>query len=322
MQRVSIIVLNWFKYEMTSACVQSLQKLDYPNFEIIVVDNDSPNDSYQRLRDTFPDTEIIHSKENLGYAGGNKLGVDLAIQRGAELIWILNNDITVRPDSLKELVRSFEKYGEAIYSNTTLMSENPDIIHYAGTYDYDEEPDPNNTYDKLKGTVLNEVFDKLSDRPARIYGHSLLIPVSVIQKHGFMDTDYFMFCEETDYFERLRRAGITTRYVRNAILTHESSGSFKENGEVNYQMKEILLYYGKRNRYHYSMRWSGKTRSNIIQSRGGWITLLKFFFRYWLKGNKAREDRNDYAWNLAALHAVLGIRGKVFDPNRYVMKDL
>ncbi|MCB9192572.1 MAG: glycosyltransferase family 2 protein [Flavobacteriales bacterium] len=313
--KVSIVVLNWSKYEMTIACVRSLQKLDYPNYEIIVVDNDSPNDSYQRLKDTFPNTEIVRSKENLGYAGGNKLGVDKALERGTDLIWILNNDTTVRPDSLTELVRSFEKYGEAIYSNTTLMSENPDIIHYAGTYDYNEEPEANNTYDKLKGTLLKEVFDKLSDRPARIYGHSLLIPVSVIKKYGFMDTDYFMFCEETDYFEHLRRAGVTTRYVRNAILTHKSSGSFKEKGKLKKDMRRILLYYNKRNRYHYAKRWNGMTTNEILKSRGGWLQVFKFFIRYSLTTSKTEDQVDDYYWNLAALHAAIGKRGRVFNPN-------
>ena len=135
---VLIIVLNWMKYEDTINCVNSLLKLSYTNFKIILVDNHSLNESVEVLEKTFPDILLVKSSENNGYAAGNKIGVNYALKNNFDAVWILNNDCTVRPDSLSELVESYKRNGNALYSNLTLMSENPDVIHYAGTYEIDE----------------------------------------------------------------------------------------------------------------------------------------------------------------------------------------
>jgi GT2 family glycosyltransferase len=283
--------------------------------EIIVVDNGSRNDSLSHLRQTFPSLRILDAGANLGYAGGNKLVSDLAMGEGADLLWVLNNDTLVRPDTLSELVKAYQKYGNAVYSNTTLMSEHPDVVHYSGSYAPDEPSDPACPYDKRKGRLLTDVWEELSDCEARIYGHSLLIPVDLIRRYGFMDTEYFMFCEEEDYFRRLRAAGIATRYVKMAVVVHESSGSFKQKGEIHTGMKRTLIYYGKRNRYFFDMRWNGKTKADILRSRGGLFALLKFFVKYHLSSAAEKEKQaEDYFWNLAAWHAWLGRRGKTLDP--------
>jgi GT2 family glycosyltransferase len=317
-QKVCVVILNWFNHEDTATCVRSVLKSDYSNFSITVVDNGSTNDSAEILTKEFPSIRIIASKENLGYAGGNKLAVDAALKEGAELIWVLNNDTTVRPDALRHLVYSFNQFGEAVYSNTTLMSENPDIIHYAGSYDSKEKSDPSNPYDRMKGRLLSELWNELQDKEARIYGHSLLIPASIIRKFGFMDTAYFMFCEEEDYFKRLRQYKVVTRYVRDAIIIHESSGSFKKSGQVDQRLKLPLLYYSKRNRYHLAMRWDGMPRTDILRSRGGWWPLVKFFVRYHLSSTTQQALMAEgYMDNLAAAHAFLGIRGRTLNPTNF-----
>lgn len=314
--KVYIAILNWFNYETTIRCVRSVLNSDYKNFEVIIVDNGSRNGSLNKLREAFPNLRILDAGENLGYAAGNKLAVDLAISENADLIWILNNDTTVRQNALTELVRSYEKHGNAIYSNTTLMSESPDIIHYAGSYGPTEESDPENPYDRLKGSLWTEVEASLSDREARIYGQSLLVPTSLVEQYGFMDTEYFLFFEEEDFFKRLATHGVPTIYVKNAIIVHESSGSFKVNGKVDSNLKLLLLYYGKRNRHFFKMRWNDLKRNEIIKSRGGWIPLVKFFVKYWISSNadKARK-KEDFFVNLAAVHAFLGIRGRTHDPS-------
>ncbi len=316
---VYVAVLNWFKYETTAACLRSLLAMDYPNMQVIVIDNGSTNGSAEKLRQAFPQLRILETGENLGYAGGNKWVSDLALKEGADLLWVLNNDTTVRPQALSALVKAYLTYGDAVYSNTTLMSEHPDVVHYAGTYGPDEASDPNSPYDKLKGALLSDCWDQLTDREARIYGHSLLIPVSIIAKHGFMDTDFFMFCEEEDYFLRLKKVGVSTRYVKEAIILHESSGSFKQSsGNLHQGMKLPLVYYGKRNKYFMKMRWEGASPASALQDRGGWWTLVKFFTRYYLSSSqKKKAMMEDYFWNLAAWHAWKGVRGKTIDPTDF-----
>ncbi len=316
--KVYVAVLNWFNHEATAACVASLLASDHPDHTVIIVDNGSTNDSVAVLSARFPQVRIIASKENLGYAGGNKLAVDVAMHEGADLIWVLNNDTTVRPDTMRHLVDAYRKHGDAVYSNTTLMSENPDIVHYSGSYGPTEASEPSNPYDRLRGKMLADVWDGLTDREARIYGHSMLIPASVIRSCGFMDTEFFMFCEEEDYLKMLRTKGITTRYVRNAIMVHESSGSFKKNGKVDERLKLTLIYYGKRNGHYMAMKWDAIPRTEILRLRGGWWPLLKFFIRYYISDSAKQAELNeDRMVNLAAVHAFLGIRGRTLNPSDF-----
>jgi len=102
--KVSIIVLNWNSAHDTAECLESLRKLNYPAHEIIIVDNGSTDDSELVLREEYSDIKFIQTGVNLGYAGGNNVGIKYALAHGAELIWILNNDTVVDPDSLREMV--------------------------------------------------------------------------------------------------------------------------------------------------------------------------------------------------------------------------
>jgi GT2 family glycosyltransferase len=312
---VYIAVLNWYNYPSTVACVRSLLAMDYPNFKIVIVDNFSKNESVEVFRKEFPDLQVIALKENIGYAGGNKVVSDLALKENADLVWVLNNDTTVRQNALSELIRSYQQFGEAVYSNLTLMSESPDVVHYSGSYLPDEISDPGNPYDKNKGLLLTDIFDQLDDKEARIYGHSLLIPTTIIRKCGFMDPDFFMFCEETDYFKTLEKFNIKTRFVKKAIILHESSGSFKKEGNLDNKLKLPLLYYAKRNQYYFDMKWKQLKRSEILKQRGGWLNLMKFFVKYRTISKEEKERLGeDYMFNLAAWDAFRGKRGKTLDP--------
>jgi GT2 family glycosyltransferase len=299
------------KYEDTINCVRSLQLLDYSNFTIFVVDNASENESFQLLKETFSNEIVVQSNENNGYAAGNKIGSDYALAHGFDLVWVLNNDCVVRKESLTHLVESYLKFGDALYSNTTLMSENPDIIHYAGTYAIDEplHPDKYPTYDKWKGKLLDEVKDELVDRPARIYGHSMLIPVSVIKEYGFMDTNYFMFCEETDYTLTLHQKGIPSRYVAKAIVTHISTSTFK----LSPKMKFIGTYYGARNHFHLDRKFPNGFREKIIKQHGGWKGIVKFVVLNRILKRHYLEDEVHYRM-LGIWHALIHKRGKVVSP--------
>jgi len=310
---VLIVVLNWMKYEDTINCVQSLQQLSYENFTLFIVDNASQNESVEKLKTIFPNEIIEKSPQNDGYAAGNKIGTDYALKHNFDLVWILNNDCTVRPESLSELVKSYQRYGDALYSNTTLMSENPDIIHYAGTYEIDEplQPDKYPTYDKLKGKLLEDYIEGLEDKPARIYGHSMLIPVNVIRKYGFMDTAYFMFCEETDYTLTLQKKGIPSRYVAKAIVTHISTSTFK----LSPKMKYIGMYYGVRNRTYMDKRHPSGYLTATLKRLGGWKSVVKFVLLTLIMKKKYLTDELYYEM-LGLWHGLINKRGKVIDPEK------
>ncbi|MDW8091366.1 MAG: glycosyltransferase family 2 protein, partial [Meiothermus sp.] len=103
-QLVYVIVLNWNGWKDTIECLSSLRHSDYPNYEIVVVDNNSEDDSVVRIREAHPQVPIIQAEDNLGFAGGNNLGIRYALSKGAEFVWLLNNDTKVMKNTLSSMV--------------------------------------------------------------------------------------------------------------------------------------------------------------------------------------------------------------------------
>ena len=94
---VFIVVLNWNGLADTLECVRSLDALTYSKRTVVVVDNGSANAEADRLEAAVPGLTVLRSGENRGYAGGNNLGIRYALERGADYIWLLNNDTVVSP---------------------------------------------------------------------------------------------------------------------------------------------------------------------------------------------------------------------------------
>ena len=110
--RVGIIILNWNGKADTVECLHSLRKIDYPNYQVIVVDNGSTDDSVQTFRDQFPEIIVLPQTENLGFAEGSNCGIEYALAAGCDYVLLLNNDTVVAPDFLTELIAVGEHYPE------------------------------------------------------------------------------------------------------------------------------------------------------------------------------------------------------------------
>ena len=311
--KVAVVVLNWNKSALTLRAVHSLlASVAKAQLWVVVVDNHSAEPERQALEKGLP-AEVVYipSKENLGYAGGNKLGLDWALKQSADAIWILNNDAYVRPDTLSLLLQGVERWkGPAVFSHTTLMSENPDRIHYSGSYGPDESPDPAFPYDRRKGELLADCKNDLKDKPATLFGHSLFIPTGIVRAHGFMDPDFFLYFEETEYLWRLRRQGVETVYLAEPVCVHESTASKKDaSGAVDAEIARILGYYYERNRWYF-LRLQGKAKRADVVRRAGGIGALALYFMKNFRPPKSDQARTLYYQNLAMWHVWWGVRGR------------
>ena len=105
--KVLISVLNYNNFESTKNCVFSILDCSLKNAEIYIVDNNSPDNSYQKLKDLFNEVKVVKSKFNNGYAAGHKIAVNYAMKNEFDFIWILNNDLTVRKESLQKLLSAY-----------------------------------------------------------------------------------------------------------------------------------------------------------------------------------------------------------------------
>jgi len=102
--KIGIIILNWNNVPDTIQCVLSVDGQTYKQHELIIVDNGSDNDSVSQLHQRFPDQTIISTGSNLGYAGGNNIGIKFLLKRDIDAILILNNDVVLMPSALQELI--------------------------------------------------------------------------------------------------------------------------------------------------------------------------------------------------------------------------
>lgn len=317
--RVVISVLNWNGADRTIQCLEQLQQLDYPDIRIIVVDNGSGDDSVARIRAAFPSLELIVSPENTGYAAGNEIALQRALNTEADtaLFWILNNDAIVAPDTLAQLVTAYHRHGDALYGSISLnfdqsqghgIEEQPvQVTAWA------LNPDGSVNYQRLLlRRPYREVFSNDEDLPvANLMGNSIMIPLQVVRKHGFMDPDFFLYWEEADYCFRLRNQGLHCYLVPKSRVYHEMKHTDKHDS----RLKPVAIYYNARNRILWAKRYLSRTEY------WRWVFGEAFFT---LKRYAVPLKRGPKAFRIAwyATRAVFdGVRnrsGKTLAPEQFI----
>jgi len=219
--KVSIVLLNLNGYEDTRDCLVSLRRVQYANFEVTVVDNGSDDDSFERLQTEFPDIRLLGSKENLGFTGGNNLGIEDALCRDAAYVLLLNNDTVVDPDFLTHLVQVGESDPRiGILGPKIFYASEPQRIWFAGGYvRYGTGACGHLGHDQLD---QDGKFSHIADTPF-ITGCALLVKSAVLREVGLLDLRLFVYWEDADFCMRVRKAGYRCVFVPMARVWHKIS---------------------------------------------------------------------------------------------------
>lgn len=238
LKNTSIILVNYNNYEDTIECIDSLFIASIPFSSIIVVDNNSQNNSVEQIKDKFKKIHLIESSKNLGFSGGNNLGIKNALERNSEFIILLNNDTIVEKNSIKILIKEMQS-NITIEIATGLIKYYPekDKVWYNGGklivsrglaihYDY--------------GTNSNTLQSNKKRKIDFVSGCYLCLRSSVIDKLGLLSEDYFLYLEDIDYSARAKKQGINIGYFPESVIYHKSNGE-----KV---LSENQLYYSIRNR--------------------------------------------------------------------------
>lgn len=231
--KVIIIILNWNGKQDTLECLSSVEKIEYENFDTIVVDNGSQDGSVAAIQKKFPQVTIIENRANLGFAEGNNVGIEYALSQGSDYIFLLNNDTIVDSQVLSELIDASDRYPDAgILGSKIYQYYQPEKIWYAGT----EWKANVAEFSHIGwGQIDNDLDWAEIKETEYVCGCAFLIKTEVVKKVGMLEPKYFLTWEETDLCYRAKKAGYRSIFVPNSKLWHKVSASFGGNKAPHYQ---------------------------------------------------------------------------------------
>lgn len=233
--KVSIIILNWNGVEDTIDCIESLKKITYSNYEIIVVDNASEGNDVEILKQKYKkEISIIENNDNKGFAIANNIGIKKALRKGTDYLLLLNNDTIVDSLFLDELIKISENnkqigiIGPKIYymnPPNKIWSIGGKINWYFGHWQIGGDKDDNGEYEDIEDVDF-------------ITGACMLIKKDTIKKIGLLPTDYFLQWEDIDYCTKAKNIGLKCICLPKSKIWHKVSASFKRNN-ISYPQVEL-----------------------------------------------------------------------------------
>lgn len=276
--RVEIVILNWNGKEDTLRCLESVGHIGYPNVHVTVVDNGSSDGSVDaiRTRPASSQMTIIENRENLGYAGGNNVGIRRALEQGAEYIWLLNNDTVVEPDALDILIRAAKE-------NPSAGVLGPKVLCYPETHLVFSGGETFSLWFNRRTIAVGKP-DAGTDLAQRdvdyVVGCAILVSHEFVKSVGMLDETFFAYFEEVDWCFRGRRSGHRILFVPRAVVYHQGEASTGKG------LNPITAYYRTRN-------WMYFMRKHAAPYH--WVAFVPLFSAVFLKRLLTALVRGDVA---------------------------
>lgn len=254
MKLVSIITINYNQKKVTEELIESISaKNTYKNIEIIVIDNDSKDNPVPQWRIKYPYITFVYSKVNLGFAGGNNLGIKEA---KGDYLFFLNNDTEITENLIDVLADTLNQHPEVgVVSPKIKYFSQPDILQYVGYTELNYFNGRNKCigqFEKDEGQ-----YDNLVGKTGYAHGAAMMIKRSAIEKAGLMAENFFLYYEELDWCERIKKKGFEIWVNAKACVFHKESISVGKQSAL----KE---YYMNRNRILLVRKHAGLTKLSIF----------------------------------------------------------
>lgn len=273
---VVILVLNWNRCDETIACLESVSRLTYPRVVAVLIDNGSSDESARIIRERFPRVEVIETGQNLGYAGGNNVGISWALRRGADYVLILNNDTIVPPGALTELMRvaSTDK-AIGVVGPKVLCEPDRHLLYSCG--------ESQSLWFNRRRIATGQPDPKFDQTPRDVdyvVGCALLVSREFIERVGLMDEAFFAYYDEVDWCFRGRRFGYRIVCVPSAVVYHKGEASSGKG------LNPITAYYRTRN-------WMYFMRKHALAYH--WVVFVPMFTAVFLSRLTRALVRADFA---------------------------
>lgn len=243
---VAIILVNWNSFEVTNDCIESLKKINYPNYKIMVVDNGSEDGSGQQLATAHPHILLLKAATNLGFTGGNNIGLNYSIQQSFDYSMMLNNDTFVEPEFLTILVSYLETHPHTGAIQPRIQFEhNRALLWNGGSY-----------FNRWTGFAYTSGENKMPG-PSHlqikqvhwITGCAFLVRNSILKKTGLLAHNLFIYSEDVDLSFRIKKLNYQLIYHPHAVIYHIAgiSNKSKKKGKEGF-VNPIVHYLNQRNR--------------------------------------------------------------------------
>jgi len=245
--KVFIVVLNYNGGNELRQCLDSVYKLNYSNFEVIVVDNNSSDNSFEKARKRFDRFHFIKNSRNLGFSAGNNVAIKWALEKGAEHVFLLNNDAIVEKSTLTNLIEFAEKEKQVGIVSPIIYNKSESKIWFSGgkinwwkmRTEHWQKAKPK--HNKSKKT--NDKNDYLQ-KTEYITGCAMLIKRKVFAEIGLLDEDFFLYYEDADFSLRAKRNGFNLGVVEKAKVFH-SEKSLENPQKVYWLVLSGILFFRK-----------------------------------------------------------------------------
>ena len=240
--RVAIILVNWNGLDFTVACLDSLRNLDFPNYEVILVDNASDNQEGTLLQKQFPEIKLVQSSSNLGFAGGNNLGIRHALEQGFSHVLLVNNDTLVASDFLAKMLELIEKYpAVGVVQPLIFWMKDRNQVWSAG-----------GKWNAWLGRAITLLEPKKVTAGLQkldwATGCCMLISRAALLKAGLLNEQYFAYFEDVEWSLRFREKGFEIALAPQAMIYHEAGASSKKRHSEG-TLSPRVFYYHVRNQF-------------------------------------------------------------------------
>ncbi len=219
---IYVVTLTWNQREDTVDCLKSLNRITYPNYRLLLVDNASVDGTVKAVTDYFPEVEIIVNPRNLGFPGGFNVGLRHAFDQGAEYVFMINNDTFVEPSILDKLMAYADQPGVGMVAPKIYYADEPNRIWNVGgmrhpwTWEMTDVGNRQLDRGQWEGVIERDY----------LVGCALLIKRSMLEDIGLFDTGYHpIYYEDVDLCVRARRADYRLLLVPSARMWHKVSAS-------------------------------------------------------------------------------------------------
>lgn len=251
-KNIYVVFVNYNGYEDTINAIKSLRKNDSLEIKIVVVDNASTNNSVKKLKELCDEYNftLLISEKNLGFAGGNNIGINYSLKKGADYVMLLNNDTEIEKDAITIMADELTNNNEVGAVGSKILNYfNKEKIEYLGGH-----------YNMVKMVTIHDYYGKKDNEinvPDFIYtdfitGCSIMIKKEVLEKVGLLPEEYFMYFEDADYCIRMIENGYKLGVCSKSIIYHKVSASGGGNNSpfaIEWYTKNRYRFYKKYKKY-------------------------------------------------------------------------